>query len=128
MQLLISLNKPISLLYHHYNTIYLPITSKVWIKEYDPELWNVCAMTSGGHRVPDELVNRTNNALERYNRELNKAFPTAHPSMMDFVSVIRSESLRTLEQYENVKSGRQKKPVHAPVTLWTIPAAYHTFV
>ena len=27
----------------------------------------------------NKIINRTNNGLERFNRKLNDAFPTAHP-------------------------------------------------
>ena len=101
---------------------------KVWMKDYDPILWNISAMTAGGLVVPDDMINRTNNALERYNREMNKAFPTAHPTMIEFVTVIRTEALRILKLYEDIKRGRQQKPTHRPVTLWPIPDAYRTFV
>jgi len=72
------------------------------------------------------MINRTNNALERYNREMNNAFPTAHPTMLEFVTVIRSEALRMVQLYEDIKRGRQQKLPHRPVTLWPIPVAYHT--
>ena len=80
---------------------------KVWMKEYDPKLWNISAMTAGGSVVPDDMINRTNhNALERNNREMNNAFPTAHPIMLEFVTVIRSEALRMVQLYEDIKRGR----------------------
>jgi hypothetical protein len=41
---------------------------KTWLRDYDPTLWNISAMTASGKVVPFELINRTNNALERYNR------------------------------------------------------------
>ena len=99
------------------------------MKEYDPNLWNISAMTAGGRVVPDDMINRTNhNALERYNREMNNAFPTApHTTMLEFVTVIRSEALRMVQLYEDIKRGRQQKLPHRPVTLWPIPVAYHTF-
>jgi hypothetical protein len=50
---------------------------------YDPVLWNV-------HGLNERLVARTNNALERFNRELNGAFPTPHPTLSTFVATIES--------------------------------------
>lgn len=52
-----------------------------WLERYNIEEWNV-------HGVQHELVARTNNPLERFHRELNKAF-TDHPNIVTFVSTIR---------------------------------------
>eukprot|EP00644_Phytophthora_capsici_P018272 jgi/Phyca11/127414/e_gw1.68.156.1 len=52
---------------------------RTWIETYPPEIWNVCGINR-------QLVNRTNNPLERYNRELNNEFPTRRPSIRTFVS------------------------------------------
>ncbi|ETK72571.1 hypothetical protein L915_20338 [Phytophthora nicotianae] len=47
---------------------------RTWLELYDPVLWNV-------HGLTERLVARTSNPLERFNRELNAAFSTPHPSM-----------------------------------------------
>ena len=39
-----------------------------------------------------DLANRTNNALERYNRSMNDKFPTPHPTLLVFVQTIELES------------------------------------
>ena len=39
-----------------------------------------------------DLENRTNNALERYNRPMNEKFPTPHPSLIVFIHSIELES------------------------------------
>ena len=66
-------------------------------------------------------------ALERFNRELNHAFPNAHPSMPEFVTTIRRISADKYTQYDRVAKGREQAPVHQPVNLFTVPAAYFTF-
>ena len=44
--------------------------------------WNI----NDPHNAKDlELVSRTNDALERYNRTLNDMFSTAHPTLLHFV-------------------------------------------
>lgn len=56
-----------------------------WLKRFDPSKWNV-------HSIEDkDLANRTNNALERYNRRLNDNFPSPHPTIALFVEVIKKE-------------------------------------
>ncbi|EGZ26058.1 hypothetical protein PHYSODRAFT_372994, partial [Phytophthora sojae] len=44
-----------------------------WIKKYKPEDWNV-------YGVQEDIVNRTNNPLESYNRTLNRAMGDPHPT------------------------------------------------
>ena len=72
----------------------------------------------------ESLICRTNGALERFNRELNHAFPNAHPSMSEFVSnSIRRISADKYTQYDRVAKGREKAPLHQPANdLFTVPA------
>ncbi|KUF90247.1 hypothetical protein AM588_10002807 [Phytophthora nicotianae] len=56
-----------------------------WIKKIVPAWWN----TNG---LGKDIVNRTNNPLERYNRTLNDAFSVAHPDVTLFISVIEAQS------------------------------------
>ena len=70
------------------------------------------------------LICRINGALERFNRELNHAFPNAHPSMPEFVTTIRRISTDKYTQYDRVARGREQAPVH---NLFAVPAAYFTF-
>jgi hypothetical protein len=72
------------------------------------------------------LICRTNGARERFNRELNHAFPNAHPSMPEFVTTIRRISADKYTQYDRVAKGREQAPVHQPVNLFTVQAAYFT--
>ena len=63
----------------------------------------------------ESLICRTNGALERFNRELNHAFPNAHPSISEFVSnSIRRISADKYTQCDRVAKGREKSPVHQP--------------
>ena len=86
--------------------------------KYPPSLWNYNA------QMRDEIINRTNNPLERFNRTLNKAFPTAHPNMDNFVSTINSISGRFVDLLKDIQRGRARPPHHEPVPVPTIPAAY----
>ncbi|GMF35719.1 unnamed protein product [Phytophthora fragariaefolia] len=56
-----------------------------WLEQYSIEVWNVFGLDN-------ELVAITNNLLERFNCELNSRFPTLHPSMPTFVTVIKTIS------------------------------------
>jgi hypothetical protein len=97
---------------------------KVWLKKYDSNLWNISGLLEDD---PNDLINRTNNPLERYNRTLNKAFPEAHPSVIDFVRVIRSEGQRYVRKYEEIKRGRRARQHHLLPTLFTVPQSYYDF-
>ncbi|OWZ16290.1 hypothetical protein PHMEG_0009931 [Phytophthora megakarya] len=57
----------------------------IWIHKFKPEWWNI-------NGIHEDIVNRTNNPLERYNRILNSAFSGAHPDITRFISVIEEQS------------------------------------
>lgn len=48
---------------------------RTWMHTYDPELWNVNAIVE-----TTDIVNRTNNALERFNRDLNESLRLLIPT------------------------------------------------
>ncbi|OWZ05684.1 hypothetical protein PHMEG_00022178 [Phytophthora megakarya] len=58
---------------------------KIWIHKFKPEWWNI-------NGIREDIVNRTNKPLERYNRTLNSAFSGAHPDIIRFISVIEEQS------------------------------------
>ncbi|KAE8986395.1 hypothetical protein PR003_g24121 [Phytophthora rubi] len=74
---------------------------KIWIRQFKPEWWNI-----NGVRV--DIVNRTNNPLERYNRTLNSAFSGAHSDITQFICVIEKQSL------ENVRYIEPQSPRSSP--------------
>ena len=71
---------------------------------------------------------RTNNGLERFNRELNNAFPVGHPSMVEFVTTIRQISQDKWTQHDRISRKKEKAPVREPVEFCAIPADFHAFV
>jgi hypothetical protein len=73
------------------------------------------------------LFNKTNNALERFNRRLNDEFPTAHPSMSQFVEVIKEISADYVDKLAKIKHGHMKAPIYQPATMYAIPSDYVTF-
>lgn len=78
--------------------------SRTRVRKYKPELWNV-------HGLDNQLVARTNNPLERLNRELNAAFPTPHPTMPVFVAVIEQLSRNHVQRCADTptRSRRQQR-------------------
>jgi hypothetical protein len=92
---------------------------RTWLKKYSPLLWNV--------HGNEDIVNRTNNHLERYNRRMNEVFPVAHPNILSFVDTIKTEANSYIETYNLIKAGRLAHPKHAPVRFATIPSDYEVF-
>ncbi|KAK1930487.1 hypothetical protein P3T76_014158 [Phytophthora citrophthora] len=78
---------------------------RTWIVQIPPHLWNV-------RGIDKRIVNRTNNPLERYNRELNGSFSTPRPNLANFVGVIEKHSHYYVTLLEDIARGRARAPVH----------------
>ena len=63
--------------------------------------WNICDKK----KKYVKLQNRTNNALERYNRTMNDKFPTPHPSAINFVNTIEKESRYQVQRLADIRNG-----------------------
>lgn len=59
-----------------------------------------------------DLRNRTNNPLERQNRELNSLFPTPHPNLLVFVETIKTDSTNNVAKIDQIKRNARKAPKH----------------
>ena len=70
------------------------------------------------------MVNRTNNPLERFNRELNTSFATPHPTMAEFITVIRQKSFEKVDLINNIKNKLVKNKERQAVTIHEIPLDY----
>ncbi|POM81478.1 Hypothetical protein PHPALM_542 [Phytophthora palmivora] len=68
---------------------------KTWLETYKPHLWNV-------HGIQQMIVNRTNNPLERFNRNLNGAFLISHPNILTFVRVIGDHASHYVTLLEDI--------------------------
>ncbi|GMF38592.1 unnamed protein product [Phytophthora fragariaefolia] len=62
---------------------------------------------------------RTNNPLERFNRVLNTRFPTPHPSMATFVTVIKQISAEYVQQLNDIPRGRARRVPRETIELPT---------
>ncbi|KAG3118397.1 hypothetical protein PI125_g2926 [Phytophthora idaei] len=76
---------------------------KTWIEKFKPEWWNVSGLRQ-------DLVNRTNNPLERYNRSLNEAFSVAHPNVTRFIGVIEEQSRENVRLFPDISNRRARAP------------------
>ena len=71
---------------------------------------------------------RTNNGLERFNRELNDAFSVGHPNMVDFVSTIKRISLQKWTQHDRISKRKERPPAREPVVFPVVPDDFANFV
>lgn len=58
---------------------------KTWLVRFPSNVWNNFDISQS------DLMNRTNNGLERYNRRMNDFFANAHPNLCSFAEIIRDE-------------------------------------
>lgn len=94
-----------------------------------PISWNItgaCAI-SGNAEPEDIAVNRTNNPLENFNKQLKKAFPTT-PSMVHFITGIQNICKEKVDEQRLIRSSKSKPKKHASVKIRKIPADYASFV
>lgn len=70
---------------------------KTWMTRFHPVLWNLSTTED------INIVGRTNNALERYNRRLGEHFFNAHPNLCFFISVIKKEFLYYSEKCNEIR-------------------------
>lgn len=86
---------------------------KTWLKKYDSDLWNIHQYNT------EELISRTNNPLERYNRRLNEQFNAPHPNILCFINIIRNEEnyystlIRGIRM-GNIKRQKQRDEINLP--------------
>ena len=95
--------------------------TKVWMFSYDPRLWNIIGSSS-------VVEQRTNNALERYNRTLHQNFPNPNLSMTSFVSAIRNEANRYVKMCDDICNGHADQITHAVPLPYTFPVDYREFM
>ena len=74
-----------------------------------------------------DLQNRTNNALERYNRTLNDKFSSPHPSLLQFVTTMEEESRFQVRRLDDIRNGKVEPPKNKGSTLFEPPLCYMNF-
>ncbi|GMF39124.1 unnamed protein product [Phytophthora lilii] len=62
-------------------TMFWSYFQRTWVRQFPVVLWNV-------HGMDFTVGSRTNNPLERFNRELNASIASPHPNLPAFVGVI----------------------------------------
>lgn len=83
---------------------------RTWITTFPPSLWYIEPYTKA-------LLSRTNNPLERFNRETNAAFPAPHPNLAYFVGCIEVLARRYANLTYDIDIGRARAPGRLPIPL-----------
>jgi hypothetical protein len=74
-----------------------------------------------------DVVNRTNNYLERYNCHFNGLF-NKRPSLLEFVQIIEKESRFQDQKLNDIRYGRRKEVEREEQTIPIVPVAYTDFL
>ncbi len=76
-------------------------------------------------RLHEDLINCTNNPLERYNRQCKEDFGR-RPSVMKFIACARDHAIKYIEQMRAVDLKKLKKIERIP-NIPKMPSDYETF-
>jgi hypothetical protein len=102
------------------NDIFWPYFMQQWI----PIIMSWNLMSNEG--FPVEIVNRTNNALESYNRRFNALF-LKEPKLIEFAMIIEKESREQAQIRQDIVTGRKQEPERKDIWIPTIPESYIQF-
>ena len=72
-------------------------------------------------------MNRTNNGLESYNKQVNGLFEK-NPSLLEFCEVFEAESRYQAQVLEDIRMGRMDRPTYQGVSIPAVPRAYRVYV
>lgn len=98
--------------------------TRTWLHLYHPKTWNIHHILNNP-TAKEELLNRTNNPLERYNRKLNEDLQP-HSPMLVFIDGIKAHAHAYIQKIKDIERGLKAKPTRKP-TIPSIPPAYHQF-
>lgn len=74
-----------------------------------------------------EIQNRTNNALERYNRTLNDKFSLPYPSLWKFLTSLEEEARYQVKILEDIRNGKVVAPKLKESTTFEPSLCYKKF-
>ncbi|OQR86319.1 hypothetical protein ACHHYP_20496 [Achlya hypogyna] len=79
------------------------------------------------HRQRHGALNRTNNPLEKYNRNFGDKFPAAYPGLLSFIQVTKEDASNYVTRLNDIMYGCRNPAQHAASTTPTIPESYTNF-
>ncbi len=86
--------------------------------------WNIANKENDDSHF--DVVNRTNNGLERYNRHFNGLF-IKKPLLLEFVQIVEEESRAQDQKLSNIKYGKKRELEREEQTIPDIPPGYFTY-
>lgn len=92
------------------------------LKRFPVQLWNINDLLGDV-----DLINRTNNPCESFNRRLNSLLP-ASPKLVQLVDIIRDEFALEETYMENRRSGVDKVPEAYSANANAIPTEFNLFL
>lgn len=113
--------KALKAFWEYFRRTYLPISST----------WNVHGLTAlSGDYASADLINRTNNPSESFNKQLNAEFSSTNalssgckPSIDNFVVTLKSVARKSLQKYMLVFNGQEHVAMRT-LTLHKVPDDY----
>ncbi|POM58959.1 Hypothetical protein PHPALM_36318 [Phytophthora palmivora] len=75
---------------------------RTWVAGWTVQLWNV-------HEIANKLVDRANNPLQRFSRDVNARFSTPHSSMAPFLTIINQLSAEHGLQLADISRGSARR-------------------
>jgi hypothetical protein len=112
--------------------LYWAYFTSTWLNPngtFVPDMWNISRLLVNPLQIRPEVVNLTNNPLERYNRTLNESFHgTGHPSMAQFLQVIKDLAVKQVDRLENIRLGHAAEPEPELPIIPEVPLDYAAFV
>ena len=99
-----------------------------FLRQWIPILWrwNI-SENEGPDGTAFDVVNRTKNGLERYNRHFNGLF-NKKPSLLEFVQIVEEESRFQDQKTTDIRCGRRKEVEREERTIPVVPVAYSDFL
>ncbi len=97
--------------------------ASTWLGSYKVTSWNIC----GQDNKYKELMNRTNNGLERYNKRFNGLFDGRKPTLLEFVQIVESESREQAQMMDDVRRNNIQRAVREETSIPHVPSEYHAF-
>lgn len=73
-------------------------------------------------------VNRTNNPLEKYNRDFADLIGVTHPTLLAFITKAKEDALAHVQEIEDIERGVRYLLVHSSSAESSVPLEYTTFV
>ena len=97
---------------------------KFWMKS---DKFISCRNINSGDDSHTEIQNRTNNALERYNRTLNDKLSSPHPLFIQFMTTIEEEAHEQVIRLHNIRTGNVVAPKLKGSIYFEPSSIYNTF-